>query len=87
MNEKEKADYLKSAAQESERAMGLRKFGNCPICDDMIYDKDGVKSCVYCDWNNTWTPEKTAETYNNYWKKGNVKEGYEREPKTAKDFT
>jgi len=83
---KERAEYLKEQAQQSERNMGLRKFGNCPICDDMIFDKDGIKKCVYCSWNDTWTPEKTAEVYNNYWKKGMVKKGYEREPKTSDDF-
>ena len=84
--EKEKAKYLKEQAQQSEKNMGLREFGNCPICDDMIYDDDGIKKCVYCGWNTTWTPEKTAEVYNEYWGKGRVKKGYEREPKTPDDF-
>lgn len=79
----EKANLLKKEAQKIEEAMGLRKFGNCPICDDMI-SSDG--KCVYCDWNDTWSAEKTCEVYNNYWSKGQVKEGYEREPKKVEDF-
>ena len=82
-----KEETIKKEAQNIERAMGLRDFGDCPICDDMIVVENGLKKCFYCDWNNTWTPERTCTTYNNYWAKGQVKPGYEREPKTVEDFS
>ena len=84
---RDESENLKKQAQEVERSMGLRNFGDCPICDDRIEDRDGLKSCCYCDWNEVWTPEETAERYNSYWAKGRVKAGYEREPKKPEDFT
>ena len=81
--DKKQSENLKSNAQQIERDLGLRKFGDCPICDDMIND-DGT--CFYCDWNDKMTAEAMSEMYNEYWKKGRVKPGYERELKTPEDF-
>ena len=60
-----------------------KQWGSCPICADSI-EADG--SCFYCDFKSDWTPVRIAEAYNLYWSKGHCKAGYEREPKTAKDF-
>lgn len=75
---------LQKQARELEVAMGLREFGDCPICDDHIISEGEIKKCFYCDWNNTWSPEKTCETYNKYW--DNAKKGFRRPHKEAKDF-
>lgn len=76
-----RAEELKAKAQQIERDLGLR-VADCPICDDMVNDG----KCVYCGYETTWTPEQISNAYNNMWKVGNVKSGYERPPKTAKDF-
>lgn len=80
---KTKAETLKQKAQEIERATGVRVFGDCPICGDYI-TKEG--KCIYCEYDISWTAEEICEAYNNHWAKGNVKPGYEREPKTPEDF-
>ncbi len=80
---KEQAEELKAKAQEIERNMGLRKFGDCPVCDDMINKNGG---CVYCDWNDKLSPEETCKMFNNHWKAGRVKPGYERPAKKPEDF-
>ena len=82
-NEIARALKLKEQAQEIERKMGLRKFGDCPVCDDRIAPNG---KCVYCEWNNTLTPKQTCEMYNIYWKKGNIGKGYERPAKKPEDF-
>ena len=86
MNKKQ-AEYLKTKAQDIERSTGLREFGDCPVCDDMIFeDKTGTKKCVYCDWNSKLSAVETCEMFNRYWKVRNVKSGYERFPKKPEDF-
>lgn len=81
---KEQAEELKKQAQETERAMGLRKFGDCPVCDDHILE-DG--SCCYCDWNDKLTPEETCKKYNAYWVEGRADDDkWKRSPKTPQDF-
>ena len=63
--------------------MKTREFIKCPVCNDYITSRG---KCVYCDWDKDWTAEKTCKTFNNYWKKGSVKPGYEKEPKTPDFF-
>ena len=79
----EQKKELKKQAQEIERAMGVRKFGDCPICDDYITEEG---KCVYCEYDRSWSAEKICEVYNKHWAKGNVRPGYERKAKTPEDF-